>query len=213
MTILKLSTVGGGNGWRGSLAARALTAWTMYRGGDWVGLCEVWVVVGATIVTTLHIIRINPKQFCDSHTWRLVSWKVLREFNARFRGRKVKWVRRKIAHAKNRIKETNRTNITATDFVWGQLKIFKKQNKKNWMKSNTNIKSQEVRKNPYSSKSDKNEKPPKPECCLHFFQKTTSSKSGYQCMICQNMLLYTLNTIKASSKSRKQKYSSSDFAI
>ena len=55
---------------------------------------------------------------------------------SRFWGRKVKWVRRNIGQAKNRIKNTDRKNIWATNFVWEQLKIGKtvKINCRMWTK-------------------------------------------------------------------------------
>ena len=45
-----------------------------------------------------------------------------------FKEKKVKWVRRKLDQAKNRIKKTNGTNIIATNFVWEQLIIKNPKN-------------------------------------------------------------------------------------
>ena len=45
--------------------------------GRWVGVWDQF------LRTTLHIISISlQNSFCESHTWRLLSWKALRENNA-----------------------------------------------------------------------------------------------------------------------------------
>ena len=84
------------------------------------------VGVGPLRKTDLHTTSISlQNSFCESHTWRLVRLKALREHNTplgaaclfRFRGRKFKWVRRKFGQAKNRTKQTNMTKIIATNFV------------------------------------------------------------------------------------------------
>ena len=77
-----------------------------------------------TIRTALHTISISlQNSFCESHTWRLVIWKARRALKcplgstclSRFWGRKVKWVRGKIAW-----KRPTGPIIIATNFLWEQ---------------------------------------------------------------------------------------------
>ena len=133
---------GGGQQWgreatvRGFWLYGALTAWMMCTGGDWGGGDKVrggWCWGVQPPWTALHAISIRlQNSFCESHTWRLVSWKALRALNARWaqpvypifedeksNGSDEKSVKQKIA-----FKKTDRTNIIATNFV-GYFVIFR----------------------------------------------------------------------------------------
>ena len=85
---------------------------------------------GQALRTALQTISISlQNSFCESHTLRLVSWKALRELHDHcalsvypiFEDEKSNGSDEKIGQVKNRIKNTNRTNIIATNFVCEQL--------------------------------------------------------------------------------------------
>ena len=124
---------GGGTVGERFLDAPALTAWAMCRGGDWDegvkwegGWCGGGVNLQEPPFTPWVCLQSN---FCESHTWRLVSWKALRALNAlgatclsRFWGRKANGSDEKTVKQKVALKKTDRTNIIAANFVWEQLK-------------------------------------------------------------------------------------------
>ena len=85
---------------------------------------------GHSLGTTLHTIIISlQNSFCESHTWRLVSWKALRALTSRWalpvypisEDKKSNLPDEKLVEREIALNQTNRTNIVATNFEWELL--------------------------------------------------------------------------------------------
>ena len=82
---------------------------------------------GQLLRTALHTVS---KTVCKSHTWKLASWKALRDLNARrtlpiypvSEDEKSNWSDEKSVKWKV-AEKTNKTNIIATNFLWEQSNI------------------------------------------------------------------------------------------
>ena len=129
---------------RGTLAARGLYGLKMYRVGDWRG-SQAGIVVGGEWRQP----KKRPSQH-KSKSPKQFPWIAFLETSelkgpkstycplgatclSRFWEQKVKWVRRKIGQTKNELKKTDRTNITATNFVWEQLMKHNRLRRANWL--------------------------------------------------------------------------------
>ena len=84
---MKWRVGGGGGGWESVKWEGWCSGVWMWREGAWCGRGVKWEVVcdgrGQTLRIALHTMNTRlQNSLCESHTWRLMSWKAIRELNA-----------------------------------------------------------------------------------------------------------------------------------